>query len=60
MRISPILKTVLLVVFGAVTFASGFAELQLHVLPGKNIDRLRLDFNASRSKVRLVFMLSPT
>ncbi len=32
----------------------------IHILPPDNIDRLRLDFNASRSKVRLVFMLSPT
>jgi hypothetical protein len=32
----------------------------LHILQPDNIDRLRLDFNASRSKVRLVFMLSPT
>ncbi len=32
----------------------------LHIRQPNNIDRLRLDFNASRSKVRLVFMLSPT
>ena len=36
------------------------AEDELHILQPNNIDRLRLDFNASRSKVRLVFMLSPT
>ena len=36
------------------------SEDNLHVLQPGNIDRLRLDFNASRSKVRLVFMLSPT
>ena len=32
----------------------------LHVLPQDNLDRLRLDFNASRIKVRLLFILSPT
>ncbi len=32
----------------------------LHVLPDDKVDRLRLDFNASRSKVRLLFLLSPT
>jgi hypothetical protein len=36
------------------------AEDNLHILPVDSIERLRLDFNASRSKVRLVFMLSPT
>ena len=36
------------------------ADDNLHVLPPDNIDRLKLDFDASRSKVRLVFMLSPT
>jgi hypothetical protein len=36
------------------------AEDQLHILPADTIERLRQDFNASRSKVRLVFMLSPT
>jgi hypothetical protein len=35
-------------------------EDTLHVLKGDNIERLRLDFNASRSKVRLLFLLSPT
>ncbi len=32
----------------------------LHVLKAGDIERLRLDFNASRSKVRLLFLLSPT
>ncbi len=36
------------------------AEEVLHTLKGDDIDRLRLDFNASRSKVRLLFLLSPT
>jgi hypothetical protein len=35
-------------------------EDSLHVLKGNDIERLRLDFNASRSKVRLLFLLSPT
>jgi hypothetical protein len=38
----------------------GAAEDPLHMLEANNIERLRLDFNASHSKVRLVFMLSPT
>ena len=38
----------------------GAAEDPLHVLPANSIERLRLDFNASRGKVRLIFMLSPT
>jgi len=36
------------------------AEEPLHVLSGGDIQRLRLDFNASRSQVRLLFLLSPT
>jgi len=32
----------------------------LHVLTANDIERLRLDFNASRSKVRLLLLLSPT
>jgi hypothetical protein len=36
------------------------AEVPLHVLKANDIQRLRLDFNASRSKVRLLFLLSPT
>ncbi len=32
----------------------------LHVLSADNVERLRLDFNASRNKVRLLFLLSPT
>jgi hypothetical protein len=40
--------------------AANGADDSLHILQPDNIDRLRLDFNASRSKVRLVFMLSPT
>ncbi len=32
----------------------------LHVLKPGDIERLRLDFNASRSKVRLLLLLSPT
>jgi len=37
----------------------GFADDTLHVLK-TDFERLRLDFNASRSKVRLVILLSPT
>jgi hypothetical protein len=33
---------------------------QLHILKGDDIERLRLDFNASRSRVRLLMFLSPT
>jgi hypothetical protein len=36
------------------------ADDNLHVLPPDNLDRLKLDFNASRIKVRLLFILSPT
>ncbi len=36
------------------------AEDQLHVLGTGNIERLRMDFNASRTKVRLLCVLSPT
>jgi len=36
------------------------AEDTLHILRQDDVERLRLDFNASRDKVRLLFMLSPT
>ena len=36
------------------------AEEPLHVLNGTDFRRLRLDFNASRSKVRILLLLSPT
>jgi hypothetical protein len=36
------------------------ADDSLHILPQNSIERLRLDFNASRTKVRLLFLLSPT
>jgi hypothetical protein len=36
------------------------AEEPLHILQGGDIGRLRLDFNASTSKVRLLLLLSPT
>jgi len=36
------------------------AEDTLHILRRDDVERLRLDFNASRDKVRLLFMLSPT
>jgi len=39
--------------------AAGAAD-PLYILPGDSLDRLRLDFNASRSKVRLLVLLSPT
>lgn len=35
-------------------------ENTLHVLAGDNIDRLRLDFNASHGKPRFLLLLSPT
>lgn len=40
--------------------ADCLAEDQLHVLGSGNIERLRMDFNASRTKVRLFCVLSPT
>jgi hypothetical protein len=57
-----ILRTLILAVLGIFPLAqlSGVAEDPLHILQADNYERLRLDFNASRSKVRLVFMLSPT
>ena len=36
------------------------SEDTLHVLEGDDVERLRLDFNASHNKVRLLFLLSPT
>jgi len=36
------------------------ADDNLHLLEGEDLARLRLDFNASRSKVRLLALLSPT
>jgi hypothetical protein len=44
----------------AVPGRAGIAQDGLHVLQPNNIDRLRLDFNASHSKARVVLMLSPT
>ena len=50
-------------------FLSGVAGIPLallqdsptmHVLQGDNLERLRMDFNTSRGKVRLLFVLSPT
>ena len=32
----------------------------LHLLSGDDLERLRQDFNASRSKVRFLYLLSPT
>jgi hypothetical protein len=58
MRIGIVL-TALLVLLSLVRLPQA-AEDQIHILPADNIERLRQDFNASRSKVRLVFMLSPT
>ena len=52
---------------GAVASAAGItvpaaaaADTTLHVLPEDNYERLRMDFNASRTKVRMLFVLSPT
>jgi hypothetical protein len=36
------------------------ADDQLHVLKPADLERLRMDFNASRNKVRLFSVLSPT
>ncbi len=36
------------------------ADDQLHVLGPGDFERLRMDFNASRTKVRLFSVLSPT
>jgi hypothetical protein len=50
-------------------FLSGLAGVPLaglqdnpsmHVLQGENPERLRMDFNTSRGKIRLLFVLSPT
>jgi hypothetical protein len=63
MRNGPtVLKTLLLTMLGLLSLwrLPNAAEDPLYILPADNIERLRLDFNASRSKVRLVFMLSPT
>jgi hypothetical protein len=36
------------------------APQELHILKQNDTERLRLDFNANRSKVRLLAILSPT
>lgn len=36
------------------------ADSDLFVLKQDDIERLRVDFNSNRDKVRLIFMLSPT
>lgn len=36
------------------------AQEELHVLNSGNLERLRLDFNSSRERVRLLALLSPT
>ncbi len=36
------------------------AEDRLHILEPGSLERLRMDFNASRTKVRLFSVLSPT
>jgi hypothetical protein len=50
------------VVFTAATVPSltALSADDLYILPQDDIGRLKADFNANRSKVRLVFMLSPT
>jgi hypothetical protein len=50
------------VVFTATTVPTftALSEDNLYILPQDDIGRLKADFNANRSKVRLVFMLSPT
>ncbi len=54
-------KDFLLALSGAALAARDLcADDNLHILPQNDIDRLRLDFNASRMKVRLLFLLSPT
>lgn len=58
-------KEFLLKLFAACVATTGTRSLPatediLHILPPDNLDRLKLDFNASRNKVRLMFLLSPT
>jgi len=50
------------VVFTAATVptVTALSADDLYTLPQDGIERLKADFNANRSKVRLVFMLSPT
>jgi hypothetical protein len=36
------------------------ADDSMHILKPGDVERLRMDFNASRSKVRLFLLLSPT
>jgi hypothetical protein len=40
--------------------APALAQEALRILPDGNSERLRLDFNTGRDKVRLLFVLSPT
>jgi hypothetical protein len=49
-----------LTVFAAAPLAGIQDEASLHILQGESLDRLRMDFNTSRGKVRLLFVLSPT
>jgi hypothetical protein len=59
-RLSLLAGALLFTLFTILLARSGDAQDSLHILPPDSIERLRLDFNASRDKVRLVFMLSPT
>jgi hypothetical protein len=36
------------------------AEDPIHILRSGDVERLRMDFNASRNKIRLFLLLSPT
>jgi hypothetical protein len=40
--------------------APALAQEPLRILPDGNPERLRLDFNTGRDRVRLLFVLSPT
>jgi hypothetical protein len=44
----------------AAALRSAMAQDELHVLKDGNLERLRLDFNTNRERVRLVAIISPT
>jgi hypothetical protein len=44
----------------AATLRPAGAQDQLHVMKDGDIERLRFEFNAARSRVRLMMFLSPT
>jgi hypothetical protein len=44
----------------AAALRTAMAQDELHVLKDGNLERLRLDFNTNRQRVRLVAVISPT